>query len=1245
MQRRVTKSLKCGICSFSCSDINDLQQHTFDCHVCLECMGQYATKQYHRCKKKPKLVVGGGGAAQSSSLSSSSLPTVPAGFIKTSSSFRDTIATYKHDFVMDHALVLDAVESINKQIHSLVSSYVNLHQGIRLKMNMEMLFEDAKTSEQKIKSYPSPAFRVPHKTFISQSIRDCSTYISSLCDLLSHEISGLILLKVLSIKIILMKYLPTQAKGNISLGYLKGKRGVLNTNVDKNCFLVSVLLCLYANKVQLPCGKTYKETTKRERERAKTFLESKKTGQLLCEKYPLRYADLNFGKDLSLLEMFEAEHQIGVAVYRYSKRQNAIITLRAPDKNFPQTCSLLMVLRSHLPKNERVKYNNKLHFAAIIDPNIFFNVKKKRGVGFCNKCSSHYTQASHVKACMTNQNEEYKFPKQTTYRFTELHKALIPETTFYFNFLYSNDSKVQNNIQCKIIGFGLLGVDANYNELFSHFYIGENATEQFYDHMLVNASFYLDKMIKNQLPLVATAAERAHLKTLKTCYICNRDFDRLLNVIPVINHHHHNPDIPKTFPCNQCNLKYYCLRKIFAFTFGLDICGKQLLANLSQTSIKGVHVIPKTQTDSFLGITLQNKFVFLGAENHISGTLYNAMDTVCIQDYDMLKKAEPEKYTILSKYLPFPHSSVHTIKDLEKELPSQQDFYDITYPPSHQNEAYDRAKLYYNMLNCNSLYDYAMHHLKASTYGLACVMSSYSKFVFKHYKLHPLTDISISSFSYSAMHYTSQANYQQLTDVNIFETLKENLIGGLSLSSEKLVACKSERLGDVCTPEEEVECLYVDYNKEFNYLLGQATPHSDYHFYSPEQVRDFKLENINKQDDMHYYICVDLHYPDSLKELTKSFPLCPTKTSLFNEQLKTLYAYSSQISGNDKIMGMNKISLDQYDKQNVWLSDQNLLLFLKLGMQLMQIKHVISFRVKRQFYPFHEACQVAAADAKTKFHSSIVKKCGINGIGVMMSRGTSERVTICQDAKRATKLLAKSNFVNAISINENMMCVSLLTKKTMATKNLMVAFWILQESKRLIYSAYYLHFLPVFRERLSCVMVETDGMIVKIVGRGDEGNFYSDIKKLSHVVEFSKVPSFITQLHDRSRENEPGMLKIENLNIRSVVSLRCKQYSVLTCNIEKCTIHNKIDCKICTPNNEQISKGICKAKFTHDRFVDILNSVHDGVEEYHSVTKRGDLITTAKRQRKFASVCDSDRIFVSKFQTIPLGFTNNNKKT
>lgn len=1248
--KQLIKLFKCGICSFSSSDIHSLETHSLSSHVCEYCYGQFYSKLHHKCKKDPKLIGAGRSVTQSDSRTrndddagpSSPSVNIPDIFEKVSGSFRDSICTYRFVFKDDFPQINEAIASIHSELYTLVASYVKYHTGIRIKLAMELLFEDMRSKSLVTKRYPAPNLKIPHVSFIEPIVADSVNYVSALCEILGNDISGLVLIKCLSIYVTILKYVPMAGNGRLPLGPFKKKRGIINTRVTKNCFLASVLLCIYANESPLSCGKTYVQTKGKEREKARRLLESKAFGESLVKKNPLQYSDLRFGHDLSLMSLVEEKANIGISVYRWSSKLNGIITIRSCDTDYPKHVSLLMLLRSHLPVHERKKYSDNIHFCSIVDRNTFFNIKRKKSIAFCEKCSTYYRNIDHKTTCQTSQNRMYKFPAQSHYRFTELHRCLVPRTTLFFNFLFANENTCTSKINLTVIGYGIVGIDDCSNVLFSDFFIGENSIERFFDVLLLNCEYYLDLLVKNQLPLVATKAERLHMKSLVSCFLCGRDFDRTQGIYPVINHHHHLEQkyVNHNFPCVHCNLKYFCLRKIVAFTHGINLSAKSLLDNLSDTAIKQIHLIPKTGQDSLLGIIFKHKIALYDSENHLHCSLHEAMKITGLEEFSIMKKSEPENYKLLVKHLPFPHKFVHSVSDLQKAMPDDfADFFDATYNVSEQKKAFKKAIKLYSELGCTNLLEYAYHHLKSSTFGLADVMNSYSRFVYKHFAIQPLTDISISSFGSACNHFVSQANYEHLKDENIHQIIRQNLIGGLSISAQKYVACKSLRLGNErIKPSDEVECIYFDFNKQHAFLLGEPTPHSNYKFFTPDETSNFSLSDI-KNEDTHYILCVDLLYVDSIKEATKYFPLCPSRTQQIKNTLQNYNLHASTTLSNDKTMGTGKVVLDQRNKTKVWLGHKNLLLFVKMGMELTKIHNVISYTVKPQFRIFRETCQNSFADAKNKLHGQIIKAIANHSVGWFMSRCINENVKICTTEKQATKLLSRSNFSDAVSIKEDLACISMLRKRSLQTKNILVAFHVLEGSKLMLYETYYNRLFPLFRNRLSLVLAETDSLLIKISGRHPTKSLYDELKELNDIIDYSRVPSYLTEIYDTSKSNFYGLLRIESLAIRSVVSLRGKQFSIKeVASLMKCDLHATIDCSLCTLNSRHIMKGVRKVDYTHEKFLNILNHLDNGVSSYTCVGRKGAEISVVDKNRCFASLCSGDRILINRYDTIPVGY-------
>ncbi len=221
-----------------------------------------------------------------------------------------------------------------------------------------------------------------------------------------------------------------------------------------------------------------------------------------------------------------------------------------------------------------------------------------------------------------------------------------------------------------------------------------------------------------------------------------------------------------------------------------------------------------------------------------------------------------------------------------------------------------------------------------------------------------------------------------------------------------------------------------------------------------------------------------------------------------------------------------------------------------------------------------------------------------------------------------------------------MMIISLNKKRSLLTKNIIISFHILEESKRLLYQTYYCEFMPVFRNRLSLVLCDTDSLLIKLTGLSELA-LYDSLKKLSHIVEFSKVPDSIVDLKNDSRKGEPGMMKIESICIKSVISLRSKQFSILETCIQKCKPHFKVNCQECS---RHIMKGVRLAQsVTHDKFLRVLYRDDDGMCDYDFISKCGTNIAFERKTRKFLSTCDSGRVPVGNFLTVPVGFFERNE--
>lgn len=81
---------------------------------------------------------------------------------------------------------------------------------------------------------------------------------------------------------------------------------------------------------------------------------------------------------------------------------------------------------------------------------------------------------------------------------------------------------------------------------------------------------------------------------------------------------------------------------------------------------------------------------------------------------------------------------------------------------------------------------------------------------------------------------------------------------------------------------------------------------------------------------------------------------------------------------------------------------------------------------------------------------------------------------------------------------------------------------------------------------MSLIHAQTDSIACKVISRNANGDSYhEELKKLSHILDCSKISPEITELYCVENKNKPLFLKIESLHVKSFVSLRPLVYSYI----------------------------------------------------------------------------------------------------
>lgn len=208
MRGALRRCFRCGICSYSTDNILDLDSHAEDAHNCNLCGLRFYNKNNHRCRfpeNNPDNIENlqiGYGDTIDIPLDSDNNPV----FYQKQGAFDNTIAVFGYDFSrFDISDILEGVEMIRDPLKRLVESFIRVHNALRLKLKFDILFYSPKENKDLIKQHSNIPFAITNRKFISDKITDCAKYVATVCDLLSHQISGLLVRKLLECEISLLK--------------------------------------------------------------------------------------------------------------------------------------------------------------------------------------------------------------------------------------------------------------------------------------------------------------------------------------------------------------------------------------------------------------------------------------------------------------------------------------------------------------------------------------------------------------------------------------------------------------------------------------------------------------------------------------------------------------------------------------------------------------------------------------------------------------------------------------------------------------------------------------------------------------------------------------------------------------------------------------------------------------------------------------------------------------------------------
>ena len=203
-----------------------------------------------------------------------------------------------------------------------------------------------------------------------------------------------------------------------------------------------------------------------------------------------------------------------------------------------------------------------------------------------------------------------------------------------------------------------------------------------------------------------------------------------------------------------------------------------------------------------------------------------------------------------------------------------------------------------------------------------------------------------------------------------------------------------------------------------------------------------------------------------------------------------------------KVGGVKKLIPSFGDKVEYVVHYRNLKCYLSLGMKLVKIHIILSFKQSNWLKVFTDFNTEKRKQSNDEFSEGLYKRFS-NCIYGKSIENIMKRINVklINDKKTYQKIVNKPNFISQKIIDKNFVAVHCPEKVLTLDKPVYVGFCILELSKLLMYQFHYDYVLITFNDA-KLLFTDTDSLVYKI----RDGNVYEQCFKDKELFDFSGYP-------------------------------------------------------------------------------------------------------------------------------------------
>ena len=776
--------------------------------------------------------------------------------------------------------------------------------------------------------------------------------------------------------------------------------------------------------------------------------------------------------------------------------------------------------------------------------------------------------------------------------------------------------KYQKHTACS---FGYKVV-CHYDENYSGdvvIYRGEYCIEKFMKCMFEEVK-NCQKIMRDDFnkPLKMTNEDEESFQKATHCHICEKKYK--VDDVPVRDHCHITGKY-RGSAHQTCNLKL----QISADKIKIPVIFHNLKGYDSHFIMNELGELIKKEEEISVNVIAQNaeKYMAFYIGKHLSfidslAYLNSSLDKLSsnLEDKDFIYTkdyfTDPVQFGLVKRKGVYPYDYMDSFSKFnDTELPQREEFYSLLTNENISEDDYKHAKDVWNTFNLKNMGEYHDLYLKTDILLLTDVLENFRKTCLTYYKLDPLHYITSPGLAWDAMLKMTGINLELITDIDMQLFIEKGLRGGISYIAHRHAKANNKYTRNYDPDKQSSYIMYLDATNLYGWAMSKPLPYRNFRWVRSDCV-------IPKTKGIGHIYEVDLEYPKELHDLHNDYPCAAEKIKVSDDMLSD-YCREIKDKFNISSGNVNKLIPTLRDKKNYVLHEENLKLYLSLGLKLKKVHRVLEFSERPWLKEYIDFNTEKRKEAKNSFEKDFFKLMNNSVFGKTMENiRKRSNIYLETDPDHLLRQTAKPTYVSHKIFHENLVALHMKKKVLKLDKPSYVGMCILDLSKVLMYDFHYNFIKKKYGDKARLLFTDTDSLCYHILTDDVYEDLYNH-KDMFDNSDYSKSSKFYFD------ENKKviGKFKDEAAGnpIADFLGLKSKMYSYEV-ELPGGEIKNNKTAK-------GVKKNVIKRDLDHSDYLSVLQN--KTIQNHKMKTIRSDHhVVSSYEINKISLACYDDKRYI-----------------